>query len=297
MSRPVAALVTIFFLTALSVGGSGCDTLRARHRANLGAALYKKGDFQGASYKYEQAAALDPSLDAVYLDLAFTYLQLYTQSPKSREGNRYGGLAVREFEAFLERRPSDDKARNYLVQTFVDTNRYEDAVAYFKPETERHPPSLEAIATLGQIAARTNRIEQALSWYELRVETHPDDPDGPYNLGVLLWDHLHAHLEVQGPSRIALADRGIVALKRAIALRPHDSNGYTYLNLLYRERAAGESDEAAKAADLSEADKGLKAAGEMAKAAIPPSSGLGTSGSGTSGSGTSRSGTSRGVKR
>lgn len=266
MPRSPAALLA---LAALALVGGGCDTLRARHRAGLGADAYKKGDFHAASYKYEQALALDPGLDAVHLNLGYTYLQLYTQSPKSHEGHEYGGLAVKEFEEFLERRPGDEKARNYLVQTFVDTNRYDDAVSYFKPETERTPPSLEAITTLGQIAAKTNRIDQALAWYELRVKSNPDDADGPYNLGVLVWDHLHNHLDVQGPARLALADRGIAALKRAIELRPHASNGYTYLNLVYRERAPGEPDEAARAADLAEAEKNLKAALAIVKAETP----------------------------
>jgi tetratricopeptide (TPR) repeat protein len=256
----------------IALGGAslGCDTLKARHRATLGAEFYKKGDFRNALYKYEQAAALDPTIDTLHLNLAFSYAQLFSQTPKSREGYEYGGLAVKEFEEYLRRHPDHEKAHNYLVQTFVDTNRYDDAVAYFKPLTDKTPPDLEAISTLGQIAAKTNRMEQALTWYELRVKTNPADADGPYNLGVLIWDHLHNHLEVQGPARLALADRGISALQKAIALRPHASNGFTYLNLIYRERAAGEPDDVAKAADIAEAEKNLKTALDLRKEETPP---------------------------
>ncbi|MSP61296.1 MAG: tetratricopeptide repeat protein [Myxococcales bacterium] len=249
-----------------SLVSAGCDTLRARHRAGEGVEFYKKGDFQNAAWKFEQASKLDPAIDAIHLNLGFTYLQLYTASPKSKQGHDAGGQAVQSFEEYLRRSPGSAVARNYLVQTFVDTNRYDDAVAFFKPEIERPAPSLEAIATLAQIAAKTNRFDQALAWYERRIQISPTDADGPHNLGVILWDHLHNHLDVVGPARIALADRGIAALRKAIELRPHAADGYTYLNLVYRERATAALDDAARALDLAEADKNMKTALEMVKA-------------------------------
>jgi tetratricopeptide (TPR) repeat protein len=114
------------------VAASGCDTLSARHRASEGAELFRKGDLRGAVGKYEQAAKLDPSIDALQLNLAFLYSQLYSASPRSGDGIAYGGLAVQAFEEYLRRRPGDPTARNHLVQTFVDTGRYDDAVAYFR---------------------------------------------------------------------------------------------------------------------------------------------------------------------
>jgi len=252
------------------VATCGCDTLRARHRAGQAADFYKAGDYKNALYKYEQARDLDPAIDSIYLNLGYTYLQCYNQSPKSVEGTAYGGLAIRSFEEYLKRRPSDGAAHNYLVQTFVDTKRYEDAVAYFKPEVERDPPSIEAISTLGQIAAKTNRIDDALDWYEERVKVNPKDPDGPYNLGVLIWDHLHNHAEVTGFRRLQLADHGIAALRKSIEMRPHDQNGWTYVNLLYRERAPGESDDAAKTVDAVEADKYLHIALDIKAGKAPP---------------------------
>lgn len=259
MLRRVALLVGV-----VALGTLGCDTLRARHLASRGAEAYKRGDFRAASESYEQAVRLDGTIDTLHLNLGFTYAQLCAQSSK-QERTVFGGRAIDELKEYLSRRPGDERARNYLVQTFVDTNRYDEAVAWFKPLTDRSPPDLEAIATLGQIAARTNRIEQALSWYELRVKTNPGDADGPYNLGVLVWDYLHQHAEIKGPARLALADRGLAALRRAIALRPKAPNGYTYLSLVYRERAAGQPDEAARAADLAEAEANLKTALDLRK--------------------------------
>jgi tetratricopeptide (TPR) repeat protein len=246
--------------------------LRARHRAAEGAEFYAKQSWLEALYKYEQAQQLDPTLPEVKLDLAYTYMQLYQAMAKSSQRPEYGRLCIQSFEEYLKARPNDAQARSYLIQTFVDTNRYDDAVAFFKPDIEKNPPDLEAISTLGQIASKTNRIDQALEWYERRVQTNPKDADGPYNLGVLVWDYLHNHPEVVGQQRLDLGNRGIDALRKAIEIRPADGSGWTYANLVYREKASGEPDDARKNVDNAEAEKYMKVALDLKKAAgkAPP---------------------------
>ena len=239
---------------------SGCDTLRARQVAGDAAVLYKKGDLRAASARYEDAARLDPGIATVHLNLGFTYLSLFSSSPKSKEGNEAGGRAIQEFARYIEQKPADERGRQYLVQTFVDTNRYDDAVTYFRPEVERTPPVLEAVTTLGLIASKTGRIDDALTWYQRRIELNPNDPDAHYNLGVLIWDHLHSHVALVGDARLRLADRGLASLGTARAMRPHGADAYTYTNLLYRERALGEPDEAHTAWDSAQADRFQKMA-------------------------------------
>ena len=96
-----------------------------------------------------------------------------------------------EFRKYLEMKPDDPRGRNYLIQTFVDTKRYDDAVEFFKPEVEANPPSLEAIGVLGQIAAKVGRFDAALTWYQKRMDVAPREPEGFVGMGVIVWDHLH----------------------------------------------------------------------------------------------------------
>lgn len=263
-SRPMRKLTLIGIIGAL-LGASGCNTLKARQVANDAAALYKKGDLKGAAQKYEEAAALDPKIAAIHLNLGFTYLSFFSASPKSKEGNVAGGKALTEFQKYIELKPDDRRGRDYLLQTFVDTNRYSDAVAYFKPEVDRNPPSIEAITILGKIASKAGRIDDALTWYQRRVELTPSDPDAHLNLGILVWEYLHNHAEVTGDARIQMADRGITSLKKAVELRPQAHEAYTYTNLVYRERANGEADELKKIEDNQEADKYMKQALDLIK--------------------------------
>ena len=94
--------LTLVGIIGALLGASGCNTLRARQVANDAAALYKKGDLKGAAQKYEEAAALDPKIAAVHLNLGFTYLSFFSASPKSKEGNVAGGKALTEFQKYIE---------------------------------------------------------------------------------------------------------------------------------------------------------------------------------------------------
>ena len=168
------------------------------------------------------------------------------------------------FEKFLKLRPHEERARVYLIQTFVDTNRYEDAVAFFKPEVDKSPPDGEALSNLGVIAAKSGRYEEAKSWYERRIQVEPHNPDARLALGVLLWDYLHGHpADLIGSDRIALSDMAIGHLREVVGLRPKAPSAYTYLNLVFRERALGQENEDGRRADLAEAQRYFQEAHQL----------------------------------
>ena len=280
----LAVAASLLLLTA------SCDTLKARHRANRAAALYKDGNIAGAVATYEEARVLDPSIATLHLNLGFGYLSLFEAAPRGPDAARNADGAVRELEAYIALRPDDPRGRQYLIQAFVDSKHYDDAVAFFSPELSRDPPSLEAVSLLGQIAAKVGRFDDALRWYERRVQLRPDETDGLEALGVLIWDHLHSHPAITDEPRRQLADRGIAALGRAAARKPGDAEAYSYWNLLLRERAAsyrcalpdgGLAADAPtagadggvalscaeeKARDLAEADRLMRLAGDLFRA-------------------------------
>jgi tetratricopeptide (TPR) repeat protein len=215
-----------------------CDTLTARRIASDAASLYAKGEYEAAAKKYEQAIAIDPSISRLHLNLGFSYLQLLRTGSSTRR-EELGKKAIAALVAYRDRAPNDPRARDYLLQTFGDTLLYEEARRFLAPEIERDPPSLEAITVLGQIAAKLGRLDEAIGWCEKRALVSPTDPAGHQCLGSLLWSHLHKHPDVVGAERLALADRGLDALEKAIALAPEIPDPYTFVNLIHRERALG----------------------------------------------------------
>jgi tetratricopeptide (TPR) repeat protein len=233
---PTRSHVAALGFAALGLLGS-CDTLKARHEANEAAALYKEGKLEVAAERYGSAEKLDPSIAAIHRNLGFTYMQLFSQSPRGAKADAYAKQAIDELEEFLKSKPKDEDGRKYLLQMFVDSKRYDDAVAFFKPEVEAAQPSVEAISILAQVAAKVGKFDEALTWYDKRIAIEPKRNEGYDGMGVLIWDYLHNHLSVVGAERIKLADRGIEALKKSIELNPFPGTPYTYVNLLYRERS------------------------------------------------------------
>jgi tetratricopeptide (TPR) repeat protein len=248
-------------------GLAGCDSLKARMEAQEAVDLYHRGLISDACAKFESAEQLDPYIPTIQLNLGFAELALYQANPKSDDGVKAAAKAITAFERYLSLRPDEERARSYLVQTFVDTGHYDEAVNYFKSTVEKNPPDGEALATLGTIASKTGRYEEAKKWYQKRIDTEPENADARLALAVLIWDYLHNHAEVTGADRIATADQALTHLNEAIKLKPKAPNPYTYANLVYRERASGEVNDDAKRVDLEQANKLFKQAQELQKGA------------------------------
>ncbi len=245
----------------------GCDSLKARMQAQEAVDLYHRGLVSEAAKEFETAEKLDPYIPTIQLNLGFAELSLYQANPKSQEGADAAAKAITAFERYLALRPDEDRARSYLVQTFVDTGHYDEAVLFFKASVEKRPPDGEALATLGTIASKTGRYEDAKKWYQVRIDAEPQNADARLALGVLIWDYLHNHTDVAGADRIATADTALVHLNQAIKLKPNAPNPYTYANLVYRERALGQITDDAKRVDLEQANKLFKQAQELQKGA------------------------------
>ena len=255
-----AVVATCFALTL-----SGCDTIRARSRAQDGVKLYRDGQVVEAAAKFEEAQKLDPSIPTIWLNLGFASLAVYQAANQSVGGQVAAARAIFAFERYLELKPAEERAKSYLVQTFVDTGRYDDAEKFFRPVVEKTPPDSQALATLGTIASKVGRFDEAAKWYQRRIDAEPDNGDARLALAVLLWDRMKTHTEVAGAARVEMAGRALRALEEARRTQPNSPNAFLYTNLVYRERANTGLGDDAKRADLELANAYFRIANAMGK--------------------------------
>jgi len=239
--------------------------------ASDAAKLYHEGKVEEAIAKYEEAGKLDPNIATIQLNLGFANLAAYQNDPGGKAGDDAANKAVAAFEAYVKLKPNDERGRQYLVQTFVDTSRYDAAVEYYKPQIAKNDP--EVFSMLGMIASKTGKFAESKDWDTKRVEADPSNPDAKVSLCVLIWDYLHNHAEVMGDQRKQLADEGIGYCKKAIEQSPKMTNAYTYTNLLYRERAAADLTDDEKRPDLEQANEYFKKAMQLLKEAQGKESG------------------------
>lgn len=284
MTRVLYSLAWPVAVAALGLGSTGCDTLRARARAQKGVEKYRDGEIAEAARLFKEAAAIDDTVPPIVLNLGFTHLQLYQQNPRSKDGAAAADLAVASFRKYMAmpglKPEQTQRARDYLLQTFVDARRYEDAVEFFKPQVEREKPDLEALTILGNIAKSIGKATEARGWLERRVQANPKDTDGFVALAIMNWDDLcsdsqcrtpmdqrKGHLQKAPAWRFQKANEGLEFLKKAIQLSPQAPTPVTYANLLLRERSYAAASDDLKRGELSQATALMNLSIAMQKAA------------------------------
>lgn len=248
----------LFSWLAIAPLVAGCESLQARMIAQQGVDLYHRQDYAAAAAKFAEARKHDPKMPTIQLNLGFANLSLYRMAPNTAEAAKAASEAITAFENYLALKPKDERAKVFLVQTFVDTGKYDEAVAFFKPATESVPPDAQALNTLAIIAAKTGRFEEAKGWYEKRISAEPGNTEAHLALGVLIWNYLHDHTELASEKRLDLSNQALKTLAEAIRLSPQAPNAYTYTNLVYREKAFGESNDDDKRVDFEEANRFYK---------------------------------------
>lgn len=268
--RPLRALPFVVLLGAASLLG-GCGKLQARFEARDAVDLFHKGQYLASAHGFESAVRLDPTMPTLQRNLGTAYLAVFREAgnktPEEQTARQAAATgAINAFQRYLELVPSDERVRLSLVQTFVDTGRYEDAVAFFRPLTDKQPPDPQALATLATVASKTGRPADARKWLERRVAAQPDSDEAHYELGVALWSRLHDHPELPKEERAELVQTALSTLEKAIALKPAAPNAYTYVNLVYREQAQDEATDDGKRVALEKARDYYQKALERQKA-------------------------------
>ena len=255
---------------ALLFGTFGCDAVSARRRIQEGNKAYYAGKYEQAIVDYEEALAGHPELVLGWFNLGLSHLALFSPGAKSAQNQAHAQGAIAAFQTYLAAVPTDTKARDYLLSTFIDSGHYEGALEYFEAELAAHPADVQAVAQLAQINAQAGKYEEAIRWHRKRAElesTSDANADAWYALGVTDWRRLNNHLDVTGLERAKIADEDIAALERADKLRGGHQASMTYLNLLYRERSLAHDASYARAVDLATAQLFYKKATDIARTA------------------------------
>jgi tetratricopeptide (TPR) repeat protein len=255
MQRKPHTRIFLAVVVAALVTCVGCDKLRARDKLNKGVQAYKGGQTDLAIEDFKQAEQLDPGLTNARLYLATAYSAQYIPGAPSPENTRNGEQAAQEFKDILAANPDNVSAIDGLGSILYNM--------------AGGPPFDPA------------KMEESKTYHEQHIKLRPQDPEPYYWIGVIDWslayrgnrdmredynktarksihdtDPMPAALATQFKDKYgALVDEGISNLNKAIELRPDYDDAMAYLNLLYRQKADMETDQAARDADNKLADE------------------------------------------
>lgn len=243
----IARLTAALALMAMMVAVSGCTKLRARDQLNKGVQAYKASKFEQAVERFKTAIELDPDLTVAKLYLATACVAQFVPGGDSPENQRWADCAIEQYKNVIE----DDKGnKNTLVL---------------------------GTKGLASIYYNMKNFEEAKQYHQKAIELDPNDPENYYSVAVIDWTQSYVpRMQLRAELGLKLTDpikdkkecgklreknmagveEGIAMLQKAIDIRKDYDDAMAYLNLMYRERADIQcEDAAARDADLKLADE------------------------------------------
>jgi tetratricopeptide (TPR) repeat protein len=247
---------------------TGCYKVQARAELKKGNSLYQQESYREALQEFQKGLELDPSVTFAWRSVGLTALALFKPGDESPDNKKYADTAIEAFQKYLADYPEDDKIRDYLLSTFVNTKRYQDALtALDKMELQQKTPDGKAkiAASKIRVLVQMDRLDDAAKLAQ--TYNGPDKPEVLYTIGVSDWGKsFNATADMDPAKRAQYVESGLSSLDQALKLKPQYFEAMVYYSLLFREKAKVESADAAKSAqDLAQAEEWKNKAVELRK--------------------------------
>jgi tetratricopeptide (TPR) repeat protein len=262
-----SAATAAFLLFAVSLL-TGCDRVKSKQEIKKGNEFLKAAQYQSALAAYEEALRLDPGETKLHKHIGIAYMGMYTPGSKHPKDIEFSQKAIDNLKQYAEAYPEDMKAREYLVSMYLNTERYDEAIAFYQNEfLKRNPKDAKAMNSLAMLYFKKGDFDNGVLWLKKRLEVEGNNPEVYYLIGVQAWDRSYNFPNLDPALRAKIVEDGLQSLNKAVELKPDYFEAVSYINLLYREKAKMETDPAKKQELTDTANKYLAQALEMRKAA------------------------------
>lgn len=250
---PAAALILLLLVSA------GCNKFKSREEVREGNTYFKVGKYDTALAKYNLAMQLDPDAKKILLNVGLAYMGLYQPGSKAPQDVEYSQKAIDSLRGYLQAYPDDSKAAEYLVTLYNLTGRTDDAIAFYKDFVTKHPNDPKAQESLANLYfQRPETFNDGLAAMQQAIALTPSKSDlkALYEtIGAQAWDKAYHFPDLTSDQKAPIITAGITAINKALDIDPNYEQALAFINLLYREQAAIETDPNKKQQDTDMADQ------------------------------------------
>jgi tetratricopeptide (TPR) repeat protein len=268
-ARQRAATAAILLLAVFTL--PGCNKLKSKQEIKKGNEFLKAAQYQSALSAYQEALRLDPGEDKLHKHIGIAYMGMYQPGSKHPKDLEYAQKAIDNLKQYVAAYPEDSKVLEYLVSMYLNTERFDDAIAFYQNELlKRDPKDSKAMQSLAMLYFKKGDFDNGVKWLKERlnvVTTDDERAEVYYLIGVQAWDRSYNFPDVDPVVRAKYVDDGMAALNKAVEIKPEYFEAVSYINLLYREKAKMELDPVKKQEYTDTANKYLQQALDMRKAA------------------------------
>lgn len=262
MKRPIPVLLALLLLTPLL---GGCQKVRARVEMKKGNAMYAEEAYREALTQYQKGLELDPSATFAWRSVGLSALALYRPGDNSKANREMGELAIEGFENYLEDYPEDEKIRDYLISTYVNSKKYDQALAYLEKQAQENPNDANIQASRVRLLIQAERLPQAIQLAN-QLPRGQAKAEALYSVGVTIWDKsFHQGDTMPVEQREKLVDQGLQGMAQALQINPEYFEAMVYNNLLLREKAKVQTDGTKRLEYQAQADQWVEKAKTLRK--------------------------------
>jgi tetratricopeptide (TPR) repeat protein len=175
-------------------------------QANLGVNLAKQAKYREAVLAYQRAAAIDPTLPGINLNIGLAWFKLgdfrqaltaFDKEPPSGRvttliGMSYFGLAqykeaAARLKPLADAQPENTELVYLLAKCYVWARDTDAGMALFQKLLERDPDSAAVHMLMGEAFGSRYRTPEAIKEFEIAAKNGPSLPDVHFGLGYLYW--------------------------------------------------------------------------------------------------------------
>jgi len=231
-------LVALLLLGLISL--SGCNLpvvkkLKARDYLNKGVSQFSNQKFDAAAQLFEKSLELDPSFEIARMYLATAYMSQFI--PGSTD-------------------PRSERMANLAIETFKQVVANAEAAG---------EPNINAMLSIVGLYFNMKKYPETKDWCDRVLKIDPGNAEAYYRVAVMHYEDIHERTGLQGDKVKDMSEGEIAELQRKIeeglayvanALKSKDDyhEAMEYQNLLWREKAKLETDDAARAELIRQAD-------------------------------------------
>lgn len=226
-----AALLLLSLVVALPM--TGCQKITARMEMKKGNEVYRQEDYKKAITHFETALKMDPSAKFLWRSVGLSALALFRPDTDTPENTKYGQLAIDAFGKYLQAFPDDSKVQDYLLTSYMSTERFDDALTYLKAAAAKKPTDVALDSAIVSVLIRQGKLDEAYAW----AKSHASKADATafYSIGVVAWDKAYRSPDPDETKQRAVIDFGMLCLNDALRLKPDYADAMVYKGLLLRQ--------------------------------------------------------------
>ncbi len=268
MPRARQSAVTAAVLLFAVFASAGCNKIKSKQEIKRGNEFLKAAQYEAALSAYQEALRLDPNETKLHKHIGIAYMGMYQPGSKHPKDLEFAGKAIDNLKEYVAAYPDDPKGLEYLVSMYLNTERFDDAIAFYQNELlRRNPKDSKAMQSLAMLYFKKGDFDNGVKWLKERLTVEGNNPEVYYLIGVQAWDRSYNFPDIDPELRAKIVEDGLAALNKAVEMKPDYFEAISYINLLYREKAKMETDPAKKQEYTDTANKYLQQALEMRKAA------------------------------